>query len=71
MGSQDGDFGYLHMLGCGCYIEADIGNVVAYQRFHAFIDIVGTLLVTTEPDNAEVGLYQSGLDVRHANSRFG
>ena len=39
MGSQDGDFGYLHMLRCGCYIEADIGNVVAYQRLHSFLPV--------------------------------
>ena len=25
MGGQDGDFGYLHVLGCGGHIEADIG----------------------------------------------
>ena len=39
MGGQDGDFGYLHMLGCGGHIEAYIGNVVVYQRLHSFLPV--------------------------------
>ena len=44
-----------------------VSNIVACQGFDAFIDGGGTVVVSVETDVAEVGLYKSWLQIRHAN----
>ncbi len=52
-------------------IEHYICNIVARERFDAFIDIVGTSIIAMETYIREVGFYKARLDIGYANSRVG
>ena len=71
MCGQDKHFGNLHMgRRTGC-IEGHIGNVVASERFDAFIYIVGTLCIAMETNHTEIGFHQSRLHVGDTHGRVG
>ena len=57
MGGQDEHLGYLNMLRSISCIDGNVGDVIASQRFDAFIDCGGTVAVSVEADIAEVSLH--------------
>ena len=63
--------GYLYVLRGVGGIDGNIGNVVARQGLDAFIDRSGSFVVSVETNVAEVGLYESRLQVRHADGGIG
>ena len=69
VGGEHEHFCHLHVRGRTCCIQRHVGYVFARQRFDTFIDVVRPLFVAVETGNAEVGLYESGLDVRNAQGR--
>ena len=62
-------FGYLDVLWSRSGIESHVGDVGSGKRLDAFIHLVGTLVVAMEAHVAEVGLYESRLEVGDAYSR--
>ena len=52
-------------------IDCHIGDIVTRQGFDACIEFGSTFGIALETDVAEVRLYQSGLQVRHADGRIG
>ena len=51
--------------------DSHVGNIITCQRLNTFIDIGGTIIVAMETDIAEVCLYKSRLQVRHADGGIG
>ena len=57
MGGQYQHFGNLHVFWSVGSIDSHVSNIIASQRFDAFIDCGGTVAVSVEADIAEVSLH--------------
>ena len=62
---------YLYMCRCVGGIHGNIGYIIASQRLDTFIDIGCTVMITMEPDIAEVCLHKTWFQVRYTYSGVG
>lgn len=68
MSSQDKNLSYLDVGGSAHGKINGLGNVLTRQGLDALIDVIGTLLITMETDDREVGLDQTWLDIGHTHA---
>lgn len=62
---HDCNIGDLHPSWLVCCVEDDVCNVLWTERLNALVDVSSAIAIAMEPDFAEIGLDDAGLNCRH------